>query len=159
MKKQSFFLGIFLIGLGGYFLLKKLNFPFLDTVLTWPTFLILLGIAFIFQSIFSPDKQSIFPGVILTGLGIHFHGQALFQFWPDHWAIYTLIISIAYFVHHYKMKKGFGSGILLLLISIIGLFYDSMFGWISYFREAIGFIGNFWPILLIVVGVYILFKK
>lgn len=154
MKKQSFFLGIMLIGLGVYFLMDQLNIPILDNIFTWPTLILMLGIAFLLQAYVAKEKQSIFPGVILTGLGIHFHGRELFSFWPEHWAIYTLIIGVAFVLRHKKIV-----GILLLVISLLGLFYDGVIGWMRYIGEAVGWLVNFWPVVLIALGVYVLYKK
>ncbi|WP_458412310.1 LiaI-LiaF-like domain-containing protein [Schinkia sp. CFF1] len=154
MKRQGFFLGVILIGLGVYFLMDQLNIPVMHKLFTWPTLLLIIGIAFLLQVYVAHDRQSIFPGVILTGLGIHFHGRELFSFWPDHWAIYTLIVGIAFIAQHQRIL-----GILLVVISLLGLFYDGVIGWLSYISEAVGWLVHFWPVLLILLGVYILVKK
>jgi len=159
MKKQGFFLGIILIGIGVYFLMDQLNIPFLNNVFTWPTLLVIIGISFLLQGFVGKETQSLFPGTILTGLGIHFHGRELFDFWPDHWAIYTLIVGLAFIIRHQKTKNGIVPGILLLVISFLGLFYDGIIGWMNYIGEAVGWLENFWPVVLIIIGVYLLFKK
>lgn len=159
MKKQGFFLGIILIGIGVYFLMDQLNIPFLNNLFTWPTLLLIIGIAFLLQGFVAKETQSLFPGTILTGLGIHFHGRELFDFWPDHWAIYTLIVGLAFIIRHQKTKSGIVPGILLLVISLLGLFYDGIIGWMNYIGEAVGWLENFWPVILIIIGVYLLFKK
>lgn len=159
MKKQGIFPGIILIGVGIYFLMDQLNLPFLKSVFTWPTLLLIIGVAFLFQAYLSNENQSIFPGIILIGLGVHFHGRELFDFWPDHWAIYTFIIGLAFMARHKKTKSGFVTGIILTVISLLGFFYDGIIGWMKYIGNAVGWIENSWPIVLIVVGVYLLFKS
>lgn len=159
MKKQGFFPGILLIGLGAYFLLDQLKIPILKDIFTWPTLLLLIGIAFLLQAFLAKEKQSIFPGVILTGLGIHFHGRVLFDFWPDHWAMYTIIVGLAFLIRAQKTKSGIVPGILLIVISLLGLFYDGIISWMSYISLAVNWVETFWPVLLIIIGIYILLKK
>lgn len=157
MKKQGIFPGIILIGVGVYFLMDKLDLPFLKNIFTWPTLLLIIGIAFLLQAYLTNEDQSIFPGTILTGLGLHFHGRAIFEFWPDHWAIYTLIVGIAFIIRHQKAKSGIIPGIILTIISLLGLFYDGIISWMSYIGKAVGWLENFWPVALIIVGIYLLF--
>lgn len=158
-KNQGIFPGIILIGIGVYFLMDQLNLPFLKNVFTWPTILLFIGLAFILQAYISKEDQLIFPGIILLGLGAHFHGRELFDFWPDHWAVYTFIVGLAFIVRYQKTKSGIVPGIILIIISLLGLFYDGIIGWMNYIGRAVGWIENFWPIVLIVVGVYLLYKS
>ncbi|WP_102345371.1 LiaI-LiaF-like domain-containing protein [Bacillus sp. Marseille-P3661] len=159
MKGQSIFPGILLIGVGIYFLADQLKLPIMKSMFTWPTLLIIIGIAFLFQAYLSKEHSSILPGIILTGLGAHFHAKELFNFWPDHWSVYTLIVGIAFIVRHQKTKSGIVPGIILLIISLLGLFYDGIIGWMSYIGDIIGWVESFWPVALIIAGVYLLFFK
>ena len=155
--KNGIFPGILLIGIGCYFLLKQLNFPFLHAAFTWPTLLIIIGIAFIAQAYLANEYNSIVPGVVLTGLGVHFHAQHYIPFWPDHWAVYTLIVSLALLLKYYKTKNGLVVGIILLVISLLGLFYDGFISWMNWIGELVGWIEKFWPAALIIFGLYLLF--
>jgi hypothetical protein len=157
MKSQGIFPGTILIGLGVFFLLKQWAIPFVDQLYSWPSILIVLGLAFFLQAIIGKDASSYFPSVILLGLGSHFHAIGYFSFWPNEWGVYTLIIGIAFLVRYQKTKKdGLFLGILFVFISILGLFST---GYISFVGTIVGFIESFWPIVLIIIGLYLWFKK
>jgi hypothetical protein len=160
MKRHGIFPGIILIGIGFYFLIEKLHLPYLSSFFTWPTLLLIVGIAFLAQSLFSNETSSLFPGVVLVGLGVHFHALKFLSFWPDHWGMYTFIIGIAYLGKYKKTKSGLLPGVLLLVISLLALFYDGVIGWLNWVGQFVGFFEQFWPIALITIGIYlIVFKK
>ena len=128
--------------------------------LTWPTLLIIVGIAFLGQGYGGKDYEAILPGVILTGFGIHFHIVNRLSIWPDHIGIFILIISLGFF---YYVIKGQGMvlfhGVLFLIISIILLFYNEVLQWLGLLENKAGNIINLWPFLLIILGIYLLFFK
>ena len=157
MKRQGIFPGVLLIGVGLIFLLQNYSIPYINTIFTWPSILLIIGLAFLFQAYIGKDYHSIFTGVLLVGLGIHFHGLQLFSFWPNHWAMFTMIIGLAFLFRYSKTKKdGFIPGIILLLISLIAFFYT---GFIDLFGSFYSYVDSFWPIALIIAGVYLLFFK
>jgi len=157
MKKQHVFIGIILIAIGGYFLLETLHLSYLTSFNNWPTLLMLLGLAFILYSYFSTDTDSIFIGVLLLTLGIHYHFYQLVIWWPNDWAAYGFSISFAFLSQYYKTrKKGLKIGLFLLILSLIELFYS---GAQTFTSHITALVGNFWPIALILVGFYLIFKK
>jgi hypothetical protein len=159
MKKQSVFPGIVLIGIGLYFLIDRFHFPALQVFYSWPTLLIIIGIALLAQAYTSRDYQNIVPGFILTGIGVHFHLLNLLKVWPEHWAIFTLIIGIAFLLRYQQTKTGMLPGLLLLVLSIIALFYQEVIGWLSWVGSIVQFVEQYWPFALIAAGVYLLFIK
>ncbi|KAB8134711.1 hypothetical protein F9U64_11270 [Gracilibacillus oryzae] len=158
MKKNSL-LAYLLIGIGLFFLLRELQLPILTDFYSWPTLLILIGAAFLINSFSGKEEKSIFPGVVLLGLGIHFHGLNHYSFWIDHWGMYTLIISIAFLLRFAKTKQGIIPGIVLLAISIFAMFVDNQPGWFVWIHELMSWIEKFWPVVLIGLGAYLLIKR
>ncbi|RXI98444.1 hypothetical protein DS745_19150 [Anaerobacillus alkaliphilus] len=157
MKRQGIFPGVLLIGVGLIFLLQNYNIPFIQSVFSWPSILVIIGLAFLFQAYIGKDYHSIFTGILLVGLGIHFHGLHLFSFWPDHWAMFTLIIGVAFLFRYSKTKKdGLVPGVILLLISLVAFMYSEF---VDLFGSLYSYIENFWPIALIVGGIYLLFFR
>lgn len=157
MKRQGVFPGVLLIGVGVIFLLKNYNIPFKNDIFSWPSILLIIGLAFLFQAYIGKDYHSIFTGFLLVGLGVHFHGLQLFSFWPDHWAMFTIIIGLAFLLRYSKTKRdGLVPGIFLLLISLVAFIYG---GFIDLFGSLYTYVENFWPIALIGVGIYLLFFK
>ncbi|MGM8214261.1 LiaI-LiaF-like domain-containing protein [Bacillaceae bacterium W0354] len=159
MKKQKSFLAILLIGIGVFFLLQQYSIPYLSQFGTWPTILIILGIAFLFNGYGNKNHDSLFPGVILLGLGIHFHALEHADKWIDHWGMYTLIVGFAFLIKAHKANQGIVPGIILIIISFIALTSIAMPSWFSWFDYVFNTLEQFWPFILIVVGCILLFKK
>ncbi|RCW66373.1 LiaI-LiaF-like domain-containing protein [Saliterribacillus persicus] len=159
MKRKNSLLAYLLIGIGLYFLLKELKIPILTDFYSWPTLLILIGAAFVFHAYSTRDFKNIFPGAILLGIGIHFHGLNHYGFWIDHWGIYPFIIGIAFLLRFSKTKNGLFPGLILILIAIFAIFVDNKPGWFNWIHETVAFIERFWPVLLIGFGIYLIMKK
>ncbi|WP_407272639.1 LiaI-LiaF-like domain-containing protein [Radiobacillus sp. PE A8.2] len=159
MKKQNAFIGYLLVGIGIYFLLRQLQFPILTNFYSWPTLLIIIGLAFLLHSYIANDYKNLFPGVIVLGLGIHFHGLNHYGFWVDHWGVYPFIIAIAFLLRFQKTKNGLVPGLILLVISLFAIFSTNKPSWFRWVDQVIGVLENFWPVVLIVLGAYLLFRK
>lgn len=159
MKKKNAFSAYLLIGIGVYFLLRQLKIPILTDFYSWQTLLIIVGLALLIHSYTSKNYQNLFTGTIVLGLGIHFHGVAHYSFWIDHWAVYLLIVGIAFIVRYVNTKSGLFPGVLLIAFAIIMIFSIQLPIWFDWIYIVINFIEKFWPILLIVLGVYLLTKK
>ncbi|MFN7251625.1 MAG: LiaI-LiaF-like domain-containing protein [Anaerobacillus sp.] len=157
MKRQGIFPGVLLIGVGLIFLLQNYQIPFINELFSWPSILVIIGLAFLFQAYIGKDYHSIFTGVLLLGLGVHFHGLQLFTFWPNHWAMFTLIIGVAFLFRYSKTKKdGLVPGVILLLISLVSFLYSEF---VNLFGSFYSYVESFWPVALIGAGIYLLFFK
>lgn len=159
MKRKQFFPGIILIGFGAYFFMQQSQITLFDQFYKWPTLLIIVGIAFLFQGYGAKDHESILPGVILTGFGIHFHVAGKLEIWPDHIGSFILIIALALLLRYQKTRDGFFQGVLFLIIAVLLLFYDRVVKWLGLLENNISLIWNFWPVVLVGFGVYFLAKK
>lgn len=158
MKKHPALLAYILIGVGLYFVVRQYDIPFLSHFDTWPTFIIIAGIGIIIHSVFSSDSQYLLSGIIVLGIGIHFHGQLHYPGWIDHWAVYILILGAAITIRYVKTKKGLVTGLLLMGLSVMFIYSISVPHWLEwlYFVEHLETV---WPFLLIIIGVYLLTKK
>ncbi|WP_079530428.1 LiaI-LiaF-like domain-containing protein [Halobacillus hunanensis] len=159
MKNTDSFAGFLLIGLGLYFLLRQFNIPFLNPFYSWPTILMIIGVAFLLHSYIAHDFANIFTGVLLLGLGVHFHGQAHYSFWIDHWGVYPFIIGIALLLRSFKTKSGLLPGLILMAIAIFALVTTSNPIWFRVINILFDWIESFWPIVLIGFGAYLIYKK
>ena len=102
LKKKSVLSGVIFIGFGVYFLLQQYNIhPFTDFH-TWPTLLLIVGLGFIAQGYGGKDYDNILPGVVLTGLGIHFHVVNKLAVWPDHTGVFLLVIALGLLLKYVK---------------------------------------------------------
>ncbi|MDY0405432.1 DUF5668 domain-containing protein [Virgibacillus sp. 179-BFC.A HS] len=159
MKKNHALAGYFLIGIGAYFLLKQLHVPILTDFYTWPTLLMIIGIVFLLYSHSSKDYQHLFTGTLLLGLGLHFHGLKNYSFWPHHWAMYLLIVGIAFLARALKTKSGYLPGILLCVISLPLILSWQLPLWFQPVYHVLELLEIYWPVLLIIIGIYILIRK
>ncbi|KHE72986.1 LiaI-LiaF-like domain-containing protein [Halobacillus sp. BBL2006] len=159
MKKQNSFLGFLLVGFGLYFLLRQFNIPLLNQFYSWPTLLMIAGVAFLLHSYMTKDYSNIFTGALLLGFGIHFHGITHFAIWIDHWSMYLLIIGIAFLLQYQKTKKGLIPALVLLGIALFALLVPTAPSWFSWIQLVFQWIERFWPVVLIVFGFYLLKKK
>ncbi len=157
MKRKGIFPGMLLVGVGLFFLLQQWNVPFMTQLLSWPSILLIIGLAFLFQSYLGNDTQYLFSGWLLAGLGVHFHGNYLITNWPTHWSMYTFIVGGAFLMQYNKTKRdGLLAGICFIILSLLGLFYTSF---METFQSFFHLIEGFWPIVLIIIGLYLLVKR
>lgn len=99
------------------------------------------------------------PGVILVGFGLHFHLAGKIAIWPDNIGVFVLIIAIGFLLRSQKTGDGTFYGLLFLVLSILLLFSDKAMEWFGLVENNVSSLINFWPAVLVVIGVYLLFAK
>lgn len=160
VKNQRIFPGIILIGFGIYFYLQQSNITVFQEFYTWPTLLMIVGLAFLGQGYLAKDYEAILPGVILFGFGLHFHVVNRLAIWPNHIGTFIMIISLGFFLRYQKVGTGFFQGVLFLILAVLLLFYDKITGWFGHLENRVSMAWKFWPAALVLIGVYlIIFKK
>lgn len=159
MKKNNSFVAYLLIGIGIYFLLKQFQIPLFMNFYSWPTLLMITGIAFLLHSHRAKDYQNLFTGILILGLGIHFHGLENYPFWIDHWAVYPFIVGIAFIIRYFKTKSGLFVGVILTGVSSIMLFSITVPSWFNWIYNITDLLENFWAIAIIILGIYLLIRK
>jgi hypothetical protein len=159
MKNQRMIPGMILIGFGLYFYLQQAGITLFKELYTWPTLLIIVGAAFLVQGYWGKDYEAIFPGVILTGLGFHFHVVSKLDLWPDHLGAFILIIALGFLLRYQKTGNGLFHGVLFLILAGMLLFYDRITSWFGLLENGVATAWKFWPAVLILIGIYLLFIK
>lgn len=159
MKNQRIFPAIILLGFGLFFFLQQNQYSFFQGFDTWPTFLIIVGIAYLFQGYVAKDYEAILPGVILTGFGLHFHIIKYLEVWPNSNGTFILIIALGFLLRYQKVRAGLFQGILFLVLAILLLFYNKIVDWLGILESGAGDFWRFWPVVLVVYGLYLLIKK
>lgn len=158
MKKQNALLAYILIGIGVFFLLRELRLPIFTNFYSWQTLLIIVGLAILIYSYRSHSYENIFIGVLIFGVGIHLHGKVNYGFWIDHWAIYIVIIGLAFMLRYLKTKSGLLPGVIFLAIGFVLLFSDRFNIYFTWVNDIFVLIERFWPLLLIILG-FVLLRK
>lgn len=159
MKKQSVFFGIMLVGLSLFLLVSRFQIPFMLKLHSWPSLLLLVGTAMIVQAYKAHDFQQLLPGMLLLTLGVHFHAVSLFPFWPKHIGMILLMIALSFLLSSRKNNTGLLQGIFLLSLSLLMMFSDQLKLWTALLEQHFNYIWKFWPLLLLIIGLYLLFFK
>jgi hypothetical protein len=156
-KQSSIIVGIVLILAGLLFLILQ-AFPDLAAQIDfgsyWPLILVGIGGLLLLSALVGTAELAV-PGSVLTGIGLlltYQNASGNWASWSYAWALIPGFVGIGIMLmgwldaaHRHQVREGFR----LLLISL-GLFV--IFG--GFF----GAFGQFWPVLLILGGVFLLFR-
>ncbi|MCD7032887.1 hypothetical protein LRR81_01505 [Metabacillus sp. GX 13764] len=159
MKKPGVFPAYFLLGIGAYFLLQKMHIQLFPEQNSWQTLLALFGLLFLLQAAIEKIDSYWIPGIILFGLGLHFHLADKYSFWPDDPAAITLIIGISLTIHAMKTKSGYFQGLLVLAVGLFLHFTNQIFKSAGQIQKGMDTVQNFWPVLLLIAGALWLWRK
>lgn len=159
MKKQTVFFGIMFVGFSFFLLMNRFPFPLFAKLHSWPTLLLLVGIAMIVQAYRAYDFQQLLPGMLLLTLGIHFHAVSLFSFWPKHIGMVLFMIALSFLLSSRKNHANLLQGIFLFIFSMVMMFSDRLRTWTALFEQHFSYVWKFWPLLLLMIGLYLLFFK
>jgi hypothetical protein len=156
MKQQNKFSGIILLGIGLFFFALRMNVDFIQPYLTWPTLVMVIGAALLMQAGSGKDSASLFSGIFLTGLGIHFHAVSRITAWPEPLQMITLLTGISFLFQYKKAKEGLIPGLLLTVLSLWFIFFNSN---TPSMQNIFVEVENFWPIILMILGAYLIFFR
>jgi hypothetical protein len=159
MKNKPIFSGVILLGFGLYFFLQQTDIMLFQDFFSWPTLLCITGLAFLGQAYVVKDQGSILPGIILFGFGLHIHIAGKLDIWPDHIGVFLLIISFGLILQLRQTKSSASAGWVLLIISILTLYYDQIVSWLGLAKMEAIRTGTYWPFILIGIGIYMLFSR
>ncbi|NGP45506.1 hypothetical protein G4V62_11255 [Bacillaceae bacterium SIJ1] len=151
MKSKSIFPGCLLFSLGLYFLSGSLSLSWLAALHTIPMLLVFIGASFLAGAIFGGEALYFLPGTLLTGTGLYFMVGTL---WLSPtlalWVLF-LLTGAAFFVFYVQTRKGL---LMALLFTASGLFLQwAPLSW----APSLSF--KYWPLLLSIVGLYLLLKQ
>jgi hypothetical protein len=164
-RRGSLTFGILLILVGGWFLAVQFVDPlefWVDRFVDWPFWIIGPGLLFLVAAIVSGVSGLAVPGSIITGVGCILYYQNYTGDWESWSYMWTLIIGfvgIGIFLMHLldgnlsKALKEGGNTIVtsLILFLIFGSIFRAVFGQTP-------FLGNYWPLLLVAAGLWILVR-
>ncbi|MFC3040035.1 hypothetical protein ACFOGI_07195 [Virgibacillus xinjiangensis] len=159
MKKRGTLFAYILIGFGLFFLFREWQLPVFTDFYSWITLLIIVGLAMVIHSYTSKAYDNLFPGTLLLGIGIHLHGMRHYGWWIDHWGVYLLLIGIALLIKSTKMKDGWFIGAMLTVFSLSLIFSVPFPEWLSWLYPAMDYLERLWPVILILLGIYLLKRK
>ena len=163
-KRQNLAWGTVLIILGIFFLINQMMPELIGQIIgqnfSWPWIIIGIGLIFILIAIITATGDLAVPGSIVGGIGVILNYQSQTGDWASWGYVWTLIpgfggvgILLSTIINRGR-KKQYAEGFRLLIISGIGfLIFGSIFGVFSWQFS------QYWPILLIAYGVWILIRS
>lgn len=160
-KRRSINGGIIMITVGILFLLLNMFPGFaerLDIARQWPLIMITLGVLFFVSAIVSVPSMAI-PASIITGIGGILYYQNLsgnWASWAYIWALIPGFVGIGIMLSGILDKgnrKQIGAGIRLVGVSAVLFFI------FAFFFTGLGNFGQYWPILLILLGLWLIIRN
>jgi len=147
--------GLILILIGSFFLLR-LWLP-LPIEINWALFVVAIGLIFLIAAALSGVGGLAIPGCIVGGIGAILYYQNISGNWESWAYLWTLIpgfigigiIIASLFNPHARIDA---SGWFLILLSSIGfILFGGILGGVAFFGVDIT---TYWPLVLILIGVY-----
>lgn len=160
-RRSSIIGGLILIAVGGLFLLLQL-FPGLSANINmarqWPLIIVAVGGFFLVGALFGTPPLAI-PASVIGGIGSILYYQNLtgnWASWAYIWALIpgfagigTVLMGLLERKKNGRVREGLRlMGISLALFVVFGLFFNGFGG-----------LGQFWPVLLIIAGGWILLQN
>jgi len=161
-KRSSIVGGLILVLVGALFLSLQLfpNFAEqLDIGRQWPLIIIVVGGFFLLAALLGTSPLAI-PGSVVAGIGGILYYQNFtgnWASWAFAWALIPGFVGVGMLfmtvLSRRRMKHGFREGGRLIVISLV------MFVIFGAFFNGFGGVGQYWPVLLILVGGWMLLKN
>lgn len=167
-RRLSITVGVLFILIGGWLFAVQFYSPlkdWADAFAEWPMWIIATGVLVLFAGLVSGSPKLAVPAAIISGLGGIFYYQNLTEEW-DTWAYaWTLIpgfIGVGTLIQYLlqgklrlALRQGGGAIVLSLFLFGVfgGLFYDSVGG-----PDFLANLSDYWPVLLIIIGLWILLR-
>ena len=160
-KQNSIIFGTILILVGVLFLFVQF-FPglaaSLDLSQQWPLVIVTVGVLLILSAVWGTPTLAI-PGSIVAGIGglLYVQNQTnAWESWSYAWALIPGFVGIGLLlagILGYKRRASWRAGGRLLLISVM------LFLIFGAFFNGLGVLGQFWPVLLIILGLWMLWPR
>lgn len=168
-QRRKTTLGVLLIIIGAWFLAVEFYEPlgnWADTFAEWPTWIIATGALILLFGFIGGVPDMAIPAAIISGVG----GILLYQnatnewgTWAYAWALIPGFVGVGIFISNLlkgnfkrALREGGGRAISSLFVFVVlgALFHPSVGG-----PQFLSELSSFWPLLLILVGLRILFGR
>jgi hypothetical protein len=158
--RRSIASGTLLILLGLLFLAYQFmpeRFGWLQIELSWPLIIIGVGVLMLIFGLIVGAPGMAVPASILAGIGGLLYWQNAtgnWESWAYAWALIPGFVGVGVILTGLlgggKLRESFEGGAMLLLISLV------LFAIFGSFLGGLQLFGNYWPILLILLGLIVL---
>jgi hypothetical protein len=157
-RRSSLAVGLMLILIGAWLLVTQFV-PGLQITFTWPWILIGVGLFLLVIGTLTGAPGMAVPACIVAGLGGLFYWQDAtgnWESWSYVWALIPGFVGVGVVLSNLlegKFSQGIRDGGSLILISLaLFLVFGSFFG-------GLNVLGPYWPVLLILLGLWLLVQR
>lgn len=153
--------GVLLILLGIVFFVFQLSpnlWGWLNVETGWPLIVVAVGVVLLLFGIIGGVPGLAIPGSIVSGIGGILYWQNAtgnFESWGYMWALIPGFVGIGIILMGLlgeKRRESIESGLWLVLISAV------MFVVFASFFGAVGILGSYWPLILVLLGLLLLVR-
>lgn len=159
-RRSSFATGLVLILIGVLVLVAQLV-PGWDTWFAWPLYIVGIGAVLLIIGLLTRVPALAIPACIVGGIGgllYYQNATGNWESWSYAWALIPGFVGVGIVFAGLlggEPRKSLREGGQLILVSLVMfLAFGSFFGLLG-----LGPLGNYWPVLLIALGVLILFNR
>jgi hypothetical protein len=154
--RSGMVVGVVLVIIGAWLLVVQF-IPALRGWFSWPTIIVAVGLLLFLLGLFLGEYEMAIPGCVVGGVGAILYWQNVTGNWESWSYVWTLIPGFAGVgtLLAGLLKRDGGQirgGLWTMLVSaVLFLAFGSLFG-------VIGALGKYWPVLLIVLGIFALIQ-
>lgn len=168
MRRRSITIGVLLVLIGGWFLAVEFYEPLKDwanAFAEWPMWIVAIGALVLVAGVVGGLPSLAVPAAIISGIGgilYYQNSTGEWETWAYAWALIPGFVGVGVLVSNMlqgqvkrALREG-GRSILfsLFLFGIFGGFFHQYVGG----PEFLGQLGDYWPALLILAGLWILVR-
>lgn len=159
MKKKSILLPLTLLAVALYAILSGSQFDLWEDQEKWFTLVLLFGLAFLYQGKKEQDYAHVFIGMLLAGLSLHFILQPKIDYWPDTFTMIVFIVGLALFMKSAQKKEYRLESVVLIALGLFLYFFQQITKQLSALSIPTSGFELYWPYVLILVSLLLLFLK
>jgi hypothetical protein len=155
-KRSGVAVGVVLVLLGAWFLVVQFV-PWLEGWFAWPMIIVGVGVLLLVFGLMAGEPGMAVPACVVGGIGGLLYWQNAtgnWESWAYAWALIPGFVGVGTMLMGILSRDGGqvrSAAWLLAISAILFVVFGSFFG-------ALGFLGKYWPVLLILLGVLSLFQ-
>lgn len=161
-RRSNLVVGLLLLVIGGWFLATQF-FPeltnFINIDLEWPLLVVGLGLIFFVFAALARAPGLAVPGAIIGGIGgLLYYQNATGDWgsWAYAWTLIPAFVGVGVLFTNLfegRFLRGLREGMSLIVIGLV------MFGFFGAFLGGPTVLGDYWPVLLIVFGLWMVARS
>ncbi|SHE48225.1 hypothetical protein SAMN05444392_101655 [Seinonella peptonophila] len=155
---QKKFIGFFLVFFSALLLLYQTGKAPISSFITWPFILFFIASLLVFIGFIKENAQLVLIAGIAASVGLFIWGMQNIINWPTHWSILIVMFGIVIFLHYLVSKHHLAISVAIILI-LSGLCAWPGLRDVSVLAPIAPLLNTYWPVFILGLGIYFLFRK